>query len=124
MAQNHHHEFSSTSNLAHFRLKMCPIISSAKCKNNPEEEKTRCKYEFPDGGWECSMCNNYNFKGRRMCFRCKKVKSVNDVEGKPKHMKESKQKKLDADEEDDTNNDERVVNNPNYKIHLDNRVLK
>ena len=22
-------------------------------------------YKFPDGGWECSKCQNYNFKGRK-----------------------------------------------------------
>ena len=49
----------------------------------PQETKS---YEFPDGGWECSKCANYNFKGRKSCFRCKKSKSSDDANGKPEHM--------------------------------------
>ena len=43
-------------------------------------------YDFPDGGWECCNCSNYNFKGRKSCHRCKKSKSDNDTKGKPNHM--------------------------------------
>jgi len=43
-------------------------------------------FEFPDGGWECSKCQNYNFKGRKSCNRCKKSKSNEDNDGKPEHM--------------------------------------
>jgi len=43
-------------------------------------------YDFPEGGWECSTCSNYNFKGRKCCYRCKKDFSQNDIIGKPKHM--------------------------------------
>ena len=32
------------------------------------------------------MSENYNFKGRKECYRCKKAKSSDDVEGKPEHM--------------------------------------
>ena len=41
---------------------------------------------FPDGGWECSACQNYNFKGRKECNRCKKVKTRLDSDGKPLHL--------------------------------------
>ena len=43
-------------------------------------------YDFPDGGWECSNCTNYNFKGRTKCHRCKKGRSESDLKGKPDHM--------------------------------------
>ena len=43
-------------------------------------------FEFPDGGWECSKCQNYNFKGRKQCHRCKKPKTVKDITGRPEHM--------------------------------------
>ena len=43
-------------------------------------------YCFPEGGWECGKCQNYNFKGRKECFRCKKGKDSDDYEGKPQHM--------------------------------------
>lgn len=46
----------------------------------------KCSFEFPDGGWECNKCQNYNFKGRKECYRCKKAKSSEDAEGKPEHM--------------------------------------
>ena len=39
------------------------------------------KYKFPTGGWECSECLNYNFKGRNRCHRCKKWKNAADTEG-------------------------------------------
>ena len=50
-----------------------------------KKESKNC-FEFPEGGWECNKCKNYNFKGRKECFRCKKQKSMDDVEGKPEHM--------------------------------------
>ena len=43
-------------------------------------------FEFPDGGWECSKCQNYNFRGRKECNRCKKVRSKHDYSGKPLHL--------------------------------------
>lgn len=53
---------------------------------SPSSSKKRNNFEFPDGGWECSKCQNYNFKGRKACFRCKKSKAETDNEGKPEHM--------------------------------------
>ena len=50
------------------------------------QDAKRGSFEFPDGGWECHKCQNYNFKGRKECYRCKKPKSVEDIEGKPEHM--------------------------------------
>lgn len=47
-------------------------------------------FDFPEGGWECSKCQNYNFKGREACYRCKKDKNGEDCEGKPKHMNVAK----------------------------------
>ena len=65
--------------------------SPAKLGFISEDDSGECKddkkpFEFPDGGWECHKCQNYNFKGRRACFRCKKVKDEQDLEGKPEHM--------------------------------------
>ena len=71
-------------------------------EENPEEKEEEAKkqnaeeFAFPDGGWECSMCNNYNFKGRAKCFRCKKVRDQKDNEGKPKHIRQMENKKAKA----------------------------
>ena len=43
-------------------------------------------FAFPDGGWECFACSNYNFKGRTKCFRCKKPMGTEDKGGRPEHM--------------------------------------
>lgn len=43
-------------------------------------------FAFPDGGWVCSQCQNYNFKGRMKCNRCHKNKATGDADGKPKHL--------------------------------------
>lgn len=62
--------------------------------------ETSCKkprggngFEFPDGGWECSKCQNYNFKGRKECHRCKKPRTVKDTIGRPEHMFQPEQEK-------------------------------
>jgi len=36
------------------------------------EEKADSTFAFPDGGWVCSCCQNYNFSGRNKCNRCQK----------------------------------------------------
>lgn len=49
----------------------------------------RCKemkIKFPNGGWVCSSCQNYNFHGRKRCNRCKKDKACTDFNGKPLHL--------------------------------------
>lgn len=51
------------------------------------------QFAFPEGGWECSSCQNYNFKGRTHCYRCKKEKSGLDTDGRPAHMAETIEKK-------------------------------
>ena len=35
-------------------------------------------FSFPEGGWVCSTCQNYNFYGRHKCNRCQKLKSLED----------------------------------------------
>ena len=50
-------------------------------------KKSKGSFEFPEGGWECSKCQNYNFKGRKECNRCKKPRTTKDTTGKPPHMK-------------------------------------
>jgi len=41
---------------------------SAETNPSSSDEKTakdtKTSFEFPDGGWECHVCQNYNFKGR------------------------------------------------------------
>ena len=36
------------------------------------------QFAFPDGGWVCADCQNYNFAGRAQCNRCKKRKTSQD----------------------------------------------
>jgi hypothetical protein len=58
----------------------------SSCSEEKPMPQSRKSFDFPDGGWECSKCQNYNFKGRKECFRCKKGKDQEDHEGKPEHM--------------------------------------
>ena len=62
-----------------------------KPKNKSSAKKAKGTFEFPDGGWECSKCQNYNFKGRKECNRCKKVRTVKDLSGKPAHLQKLNQ---------------------------------
>jgi len=77
-----------------------PLHHKHPPKQEEEEEETKKQsseeFAFPDGGWECGMCNNYNFKGRAKCFRCKKVRDLKDYEGKPKHIRQMENKKNKA----------------------------
>lgn len=70
--------------------------SSAKKKGKTDKGN----FCFPDGGWVCSLCQNYNFYGRLKCNRCGKAKSKEDPEGKPKHLirKENNENILQAAE--------------------------
>ena len=58
-------------------------IESYSLQNSTEKKKP---FHFPDGGWVCSVCQNYNFCGRVHCNRCGKTKAKNDHVGKPKHL--------------------------------------
>jgi len=56
-----------------------PDVVADEKKEKPEKsEKKNRHFDFPEGGWECSKCQNYNFKGRKECYRCKKAKSDDD----------------------------------------------
>ena len=46
----------------------------------------KSQFKFPDGGWVCLACQNYNFCGRVRCNRCGKGKTKDDPVGKPKHL--------------------------------------
>lgn len=59
-------------------------------KGSAEEEKSG--FAFPDGGWVCSSCQNYNFSGRGKCNRCRKTKTRTDFNGKPKHLQRHQQR--------------------------------
>ena len=65
-----------------------PVEGERQPKHQParSEKKKKDDYAFPEGGCECSKCQNYNFKDRKNCHRCKKAKSSDDVDGKPEHM--------------------------------------
>jgi hypothetical protein len=74
-------------------------------------------FKFTDGGWECSKCQNYNFKGRKECHRCKKSKTEEDSEGMPTHLTmfapqraELKKKGLLKKDSKDTESEEFEVN--------------
>lgn len=88
--------------------------------NSDRSDDNKRLFEFPEGGWECSKCQNYNFKGRKACFRCKKQKTDEDVEGKPDHMINgpTKQRKVRK------NNNEIVQEANLYEYSKDNRVHK
>jgi len=55
-----------------------PFPQLEPVKHNSEGKKADSNFEFPEGGWECSTCSNYNFKGRKQCHRCKKDKDDTD----------------------------------------------
>lgn len=82
---------SSTSNKENTFLPKQP--------ENAKEEQNN--FSFPDGGWVCSFCQNYNFYGRVRCNRCTKNKTTEDCEGKPQHII---RKELKAKKKNDENN--------------------
>ena len=53
---------------------------------DPNKKKSFNCFKFPDGGWVCLSCQNYNFYGRLKCNRCGKMKTKYDPIGKPKHL--------------------------------------
>ena len=79
-------------------------ISQVKIvQDKPAKRGSESDFDFPDGGWVCSGCQNYNFLGRQKCNRCHKQKTKQDQNGKPKHLlkqahKNSQQKKSAAGE--------------------------
>lgn len=95
------------------------IVDAAANNENKQEGVTdsEANFVFPDGGWECNKCQNYNFKGRKACFRCKKAKSTDDCEGKPEHMVKPLKKTCRKVRKDD------AVTNENCSADS-NRVVK
>ena len=77
-----------------FQLKNGPAQMGDDRKQ--QAKKGKGAFEFPDGGWECSKCQNYNFKGRKECNRCKKVRTKQDLTGKPLHLLKTEQKDASA----------------------------
>lgn len=73
--------------------KQVEATTAIEKKEKVEEKDKKPQFNFPDGGWECNKCQNYNFKGRKECYRCKKAKTDLDVEGKPEHMSQPKKTK-------------------------------
>lgn len=55
-------------------------------KANPSCIQGNRDFSFPEGGWVCSQCQNYNFSGRLKCNRCCKLKGKDDQNGKPMHL--------------------------------------
>ncbi|CDW78045.1 zinc ran binding protein [Stylonychia lemnae] len=60
--------------------------NSSQSSNANSTSAANTNFSFPDGGWVCSQCQNYNFSGRVKCNRCNKVKTKQDYNGKPKHL--------------------------------------
>lgn len=60
------------------------VIVNDKSEDLQKSEKPQ--FKFPDGGWVCLACKNYNFCGRVKCNRCGKNKTKDDPVGKPKHL--------------------------------------
>ena len=87
-----------------------------KPKNKSSAKKARGAFEFPDGGWECSKCQNYNFKGRKECNRCKKVRTTKDLSGKPAHLQ-----KLNQDQKKDKVPDLTTIEN---NVEIKEKPLK
>lgn len=71
-----HKKSNSENDINYFKNKR--VSKNKKQKGN--------NFTFPDGGWVCSQCKNYNFYGRTKCNRCHKYKSKKDFVGKPKHL--------------------------------------
>lgn len=72
-----------------------PLQAFKQAREAEEEEDSaqeKDNFNFPDGGWECSKCQNYNFRGRKKCHRCNKTKTEEDIDGKPEHMINPKKK--------------------------------
>ena len=62
------------------------ISHQGNISNTKKINSSRIQYAFPDGGWVCSACQNYNFRGRLQCNRCSKIRDGNDFSGKPSHL--------------------------------------
>lgn len=60
--------------------------------------KDEDQFDFPDGGWVCNDCQNYNFYGRPKCNRCQKQKTRQDFNGKPRHLLKQTQKILSSNQ--------------------------
>jgi hypothetical protein len=88
-----------------------PIIESAVELSSQDAEKKAHDFKFPDGGWECSKCQNYNFKGRKECHRCKKSKCDDDNEGMPTHLTMSPNQRADAKKKGLLKNNKKVESN-------------
>lgn len=94
-------------------------LSETQEKSDEETEKKANNFEFPEGGWECFKCQNYNFKGRKSCFRCKKSKADEDFEGKPEHMSVQQARTRKCKKSQDESSNEEA-----YEYSKDNRVHK
>ena len=103
---------------------LAPIASSeqpqATREGNERNDKKRRQFDFPDGGWECSKCQNYNFKGRKECHRCKKAKADDDHDGKPTHMFLPAEEKaaLKAAKSKKSKNKSKKESNNSYEGHI------
>ena len=65
-------------------------------EDKPSNNTQNQEFNFPDGGWVCFNCQNYNFYGRLKCNRCLKLKSCIDIDGKPKHLLKQNRKSLQS----------------------------
>lgn len=67
--------YDQGSNLNLFAQAFVPVVGCQQIQqvtqNSCTSKKTRENVILPKGGWYCACCNNYNFKGRTKCNRCK-----------------------------------------------------
>jgi hypothetical protein len=62
------------------------ITNDQSCDSSSKKKSNKAQFKFPEGGWVCIGCQNYNFSGRVKCNRCGKSKTKDDPVGKPKHL--------------------------------------
>jgi hypothetical protein len=88
----------------------------SKCPHVVEDQSKQAAlaFSFPDGGWVCSFCQNYNFYGRVKCNRCSKAKNKDDWEGKPQHIIRKELKARKKNDENNMNN----MNKMKLKKHI------
>ena len=94
------------------RLVLKNITNQLQYKESGEKKNIK-SFKFPEGGWVCLTCQNYNFCGRVKCNRCGKYKTKDDPVGKPKHL---------LKKENDENDPSIVLKSSKNKKHLKERV--
>lgn len=67
--------------------KVAEYVKPTRSASVKAAKKNKRRAKFPDNGWVCSACRNYNFETRNSCNRCKKMKADQDKKGMPLHLR-------------------------------------